>query len=307
MKRNKILFILLAYASAIYSAKAQSYQSVISNKSLWTCIDCNRFGSFEFKRIRKEMMQGDTLIAGLTYKKMYRDTSGTFNWNTAKYICAIREQDKKVYFIYENTNNEQLLYDFTKNTGDSVTVCGLGLNYPNSIKLKIDSISTGIINGIARKTFKFNANGSYHTDEYWYEGLGSSFGFLTPFVSVSDNVFTLKCNVKNDTLYYLANNIGNFLCSPSEPPNSCEYSILATGIYDLPEVMLSIYPNPVKDYIQTETNQEIKEIRIFDAAGHEVKTAKGKTLDISDLKNGFYFITISTQNSRKQTLKFIKV
>jgi hypothetical protein len=238
---------------------------------------------------------------------MYRDTSYTFNWATAKYTCALREQYKKVFIIVPNSSSELLLYDFTKNVGDTVEVYGLGLNYPNSIKLKIDSISSTIINGVARKTYKFNANGSYHTDEYWYEGIGSSFGFLTPFLSVSDNIFSLKCNAKNDTLYYLRNSIGNFLCSPVEPNNSCEYTQIATSINDFSaESSFTIFPNPSNDKINVQTDLKINNIIIFNSIGQEVRTTKNKLIDIYNLEKGFYFIRLTTENNRNGIIKFIK-
>lgn len=224
-------------------------------------------------------------------------------------MCAVREQSKKVFFVPADSSSELLLYDFTKNVGETVEVygylMGLGGN-PEFRSLAIDSISTTIINGVARKTYKFNANGFYHTDEYWYEGIGSSFGFLTPFVSISDNIFTLKCNAKNDTLYYFKNNIGSFLCTSVEPNCSCEYTINATGINDVSIPSLNIFPNPGNDKINIQTDLKIKEIIIFNSIGQEVKTTNDKLIDISNFEKGFYFITLITENNRKSTIKFIK-
>lgn len=199
---------------------------VISNKSIWTSIDCFRFGPIESKLIRKEMMFGDTIINSISYKSLI-ETPRTHLIGKRQNILVPFGNKIKVYCLPKDEIKENLLYDFNLKVGDYVTVVGMGLNYPNPIKLKVDSVSNKIYNGVNRKIFKFNANGSYHTDETWIEGIGSSFGFLTPFLSVSDNIFMLKCNSKNDTLYYLNNNIGNFLCSSAEPPNSCEYSVIS--------------------------------------------------------------------------------
>lgn len=199
---NKVYSTAILCLLSTINIYSQTYHPIISTKSLWTSIDCFKISSIETKSIRKEMMYGDTVILGKTYKKVYRDTSATFNWTKAKYICAVREVNKQIFYIDTNSTTEHLLYDFTKQIGDSVEVLGLGLNYPNKIKLRIDNIFTSTINGIDRKTYQFNANGSYHMLEYWYEGIGSSFGFLTPFHSVSDNQYTLKCNSINDTLFF---------------------------------------------------------------------------------------------------------
>lgn len=305
-KMKKYFTILSIIIWCICGTQAQSYQSVISNKSIWTSIDCFRFGPIESKLIRKEMLFGDTIINSISYKKVYRDTSYSFDWNTAKYTCAIREQDKKVYCLPKDEIKENLLYDFNLKVGDYVTVVGMGLNYPNPIKLKVDSVSNKIYNGVNRKIFKFNANGSYHTDETWIEGIGSSFGFLTPFLSVSDNIFMLKCNSKNDTLYYQNNNIGNFLCSSAEPPNSCEYSVISEVNNNKQFDDLVIFPNPTSDYIYIKTDINDLQYSIYNLLGQ--KLSQGMVINdqiaVSNLLAGVYIIEFNKE-SLKINRKFI--
>jgi Secretion system C-terminal sorting domain len=301
--KKTIVYLFLILTSF---AKAQDYQSVISQKSLWSSIDCFKIGTIEDKKVRKEMMQGDTIIAGLSYKKMYRDASYIFDWATAKYICAVRESDKKVYFVLKGETAEKLLYDFTKNKGDLVEVSSTIFgNRP--VKLKIDSIFTSIINGIPRKTYQFNPNGSYHTLEYWYEGIGSSFGFLTPFISVTDNILTLKCKSKNDTLYYLKNNISNFLCSPNEPSNSCEYTKIATQTNEIQSFSLGFYPNPANDRIYIQENVENLNYSILGIDGKT--TCKGTIehnfIEIQNIPKGLYFVEIKDKYKLLH-FKFVK-
>jgi Secretion system C-terminal sorting domain len=303
----KNIIIIIITIIIHQQCKAQMYQSIISNKAIWTSIDCFVIGTFETKTRRKEMMYGDTTFNNITYKKIYVDTNSTFNWASAKYVCAIREQNKKVYYIHGDTTTELLLYDFTKNVGDSVEIVSLGLNFPNAIKLQIDSISTTIINGVARKTYKFNANGNYHTDEYWYEGIGSSFGFLTPFLSVSDNVYTLKCNAKNDTLYYLQSNMANFLCSASEPFTSCEYLQNPSKIESKKQNTLKIYPNPTNDVLHLSGVLINGWYQIITMQGHVV--AKGNItnnkIEVGFLKAGLYQLVLK-KNKVMIREKFIK-
>lgn len=305
MKKIILLFIVGFFTIKI---NAQQYQSVISRKSLWTSIDCFVLSSIEYKGVRKEMMYGDTIIAGLNYKKMYRDTSATFNWLSAEYLCAIRESNKIVYYVPNDGSGEKILYDYNKTVGDSVEVIGYGLNYPSAIKLKIDSVFITNINGVNRKTYKFNANGSYHTDEYWYEGIGSSFGFLTPFNSVSDNIFTLKCNSKNDTLFFLLDNIGNFLCSPNEPSNNCEYAHIPTSVNEIKNsTYFDFFPNPVEDEFNIACSEKINNIQLYSLEGKsENYTLTNSIINIHELSSGIYFLVIETEKG-KLTKKLIKL
>jgi len=305
MKNLIILFIFFPFAASIILA--QNEHSIISEKSIWTSIDCFRIGTFESKMVRKEMMSGDTIINGIAYKKIYRDTSPVFNWNTDIYTCAIRESNRKVYYIAKDELKENLLYDFSKNAGEYVEVIGLGLNYPNPIRLKVDSVSIKNINGVNRKIMKFNANGSYHTDEIWIEGIGSSFGFLTPFVSVSDNYFQLKCCSKNDTLYYLNSQIGNFLCSPSEPQNQCEYTVIAHS-NEQEWMDLSILPNPANDFLNIKTNIDGLTYTIYNSIGQKIlfSNLQDDKISTTDLPSGIYIITFEKGQKRK-SLKMVVV
>jgi len=293
MKTHLCIVVMVAFTNLV---SAQDGHSILSTKSIWTSIDCFKIGTTEFKTVRKETMFGDTTIDGLAYKKVYRDTSVAFNWATAQYVCAVREANKLVYYVPNDGSGEKLLYDFSKSQGDSVEVVGLHLNYPTPIKLRIDSVFTQTINGVARRTYKFTANGAYHTEEYWYDGIGSSFGFLTPFLSVSDNIFTLKCNAKNDTLYFLKDNIGNFLCSAGEPANNCEYNAMPTGI-DVPSGGgLDIYPNPTSDklYVKTEMSNAIYILYGLDGRSVVNGTLPVSGIDIKHVPTGLYFLLVES-------------
>lgn len=83
--KNK-LFAAIICILATYSTNAQTYQSVISNKSIWTNIDSFSLGVFTIKTIRKEMMQGDTIILGQTYKKI--EIHQAFLTGLPLYICV---------------------------------------------------------------------------------------------------------------------------------------------------------------------------------------------------------------------------
>lgn len=79
------------------------------------------------------------------------------------------------------------------------------------------------------------------------------------------------------------------------------------GVNDNVKNQLTFYPNPVKEVLMISSNElETKSLTIFDVLGRSVKSVKNaedvKSIDVSNLKAGVYFI--SSENSK--AYKFIK-
>tara|TARA_B110000240_G_C13507511_1_gene457170 strand:+ start:284 stop:4414 length:4131 start_codon:yes stop_codon:yes gene_type:complete len=67
-----------------------------------------------------------------------------------------------------------------------------------------------------------------------------------------------------------------------------------------------IYPNPTKDYLVIETECIITEVRVIDAQARVVDVlVKGKTINVSGIANGLYFVEVYTDKGlvRKQFVK----
>lgn len=67
-----------------------------------------------------------------------------------------------------------------------------------------------------------------------------------------------------------------------------------------------LYPNPVKDILHF--SEEISTVKITDLSGKAVKqiTTSGKSLDVSKLPKGVYFITLITKTGKVISKRFIK-
>lgn len=80
----------------------------------------------------KYFVNGDTLIEGRTYFKLYKN--GFLYLETPveirnKYMGALRDSANRFYYIKENENSESLLYNFDAKAGESICPdCG-GMNY----------------------------------------------------------------------------------------------------------------------------------------------------------------------------------
>jgi len=87
---------------------------------------------------------------------------------------------------------------------------------------------------------------------------------------------------------------------------SFDGSILTNS--DFQKNRISIYPNPMKDFINLISSDVISSLTIFNISGKSVfkiKNSIPSQLDISELESGIYFIRIET-NYSIETLKIIK-
>ena len=73
------------------------------------------------------------------------------------------------------------------------------------------------------------------------------------------------------------------------------------------KVDIKIYPNPVKDYINIETNEVIYKSEVYNIAGNLLKSnnSSSKNIDITTLPIGNYVMKIYLKN-KIESIKFIK-
>lgn len=69
----------------------------------------------------------------------------------------------------------------------------------------------------------------------------------------------------------------------------------------------NVYPNPAKNQLFVETEMNVEEISVYDTFGRLMTTVNGqqKTVDVSELNNGVYFVRIKS-NNEVITRQFIK-
>ena len=78
-----------------------------------------------------EYFSGDTLIGGVMYKKLFRH----FIWNERiEYVCAFRENERKVFCVENGQSGESIIYDFNLEKGDK-------LGFPNNETIVVDAVS----------------------------------------------------------------------------------------------------------------------------------------------------------------------
>lgn len=173
-------------------------------------------------------IDGDTVIGGKSWKKVYN----TF-WGTApSYYSAIRDEGRKVYAIAKGSTKPRLLYDFGLKKGDKVK-CGMEgtafqclidkgeqpdtlYGFPQTFSLRLESIDTIEVRGTnyRRLTFKMldalgtlimntkNGDLSFMDDIVWIEGIGSCYGPFSPWQPLLPQGVIYQKYMKNNTTIF---------------------------------------------------------------------------------------------------------
>jgi hypothetical protein len=214
-------------------------------------------------------VNGDTLINGFTYVKIFKKGNYTFNWFSSPPVppgctgafsyldtipaCYLRSDNKQVFILPNLGASEALLYDFDLAPGDT-----LPLTYNNFEPFitvaTIDSLYTPY--GYRKR---FILAGTTWSNEL-LEGIGHTRGFLEPLSVPLECGFDLICYSLNDTAWYPVNGPG------------CELNV---GLQETNTLLntVNLYPNPFHDYatISWKGNNKNVSIGIYNPEGKMVK------------------------------------
>src|SRR5690554_7001290 len=67
----------------------------------------------------------------------------------------------------------------------------------------------------------------------------------------------------------------------------------------------SIYPNPATDILNIQTNEEIKQVVVYNIQGRKLIQEATSVLNITTLSSGMYLLELHTANGTA-TIKFVK-
>ena len=122
-----------------------------------------------------QSIRDNITLDGVDYKLVWTEDV----YDSKRIAGAVREEDKRVYFrrkIEQNYQEEVLLYDFNLMVGDTVTVNWMGqqLMVLEESEVEVDGTMRRQL-GLGRYSVGYPPT---EVDEYWIEGVGSTFGFL---------------------------------------------------------------------------------------------------------------------------------
>lgn len=112
---------------------------------------------------------------------------------------------------------------------------------------------------------------------------------ITTFISTGNT--SLTCIEVDDVAYADAN-----FSKPASAAFATDCSTLSVGSFN--SNSFSIYPNPVENNININTTFNIEKITVFDVNGKQItENSNSKSLNISSLKQGVYFVKIKSNSS----------
>ena len=224
---------------------------------------------------------GDTLIAGQVYSEVWRErVVNGCNFIGSGYAGAIRNDTiaKQVMLVPPDSTNEQLLFDFSAEVGDTIHAYRGGSLIETQVVATIDSV---LILGSYRR--QWNLINDLGEEEHIIEGVGSTTGFVERINYVDSETYLNCLSVDSAALY-------------EDQPGSCS---IHYGLEELPtKARLNLYPNPATGSItiRTEPGMDKSDLHVLDLSGRLVLslTLRGteQKIDVSNLSPGMYAVDL---------------
>ena len=301
---KKGLFTLILFCSICFShAQIWVQPNAIWHYDYWT------IGSKGFVKIEHV---GDSLIQNKT-TMVLQSTWFDFQVNEfgTWFLSGIEIGDTNYVYaegdtiFYLQNNQFYKLFDFSKGIGDSYYIGTTdGGEFCNTTSTaEVSNV------GIDNLGYQFLTLSSPPTSDLRmeYGNYNSRFGgggFLFPqryyncdsMAIIDFPIYTFKC-FQDDGLFF----------NPSG--EDCEYMLTHLGLEGLKEENGGIYPNPTNNLLYFSDNFDIIEINIMDTKGNLIfKENKkfAKSLDVSFLNTGMYFLIIKGANNENIKYRFVK-
>jgi|GEM_PF-6909194 hypothetical protein len=199
----------------------------------------------------------------------------------------IREENGKIYTrTSQNSDEEQMIYDFNIDEGDTFVFSLYGGSY---IVYRVDSVNVN--DNLLKRLYLKGISDENICDE-WIEGVGSvNYPLLYPFQSISMHAYGKLLCVKQ-------NNVTAFM---NPQYNTCYIPFM--NLESVDNTSIKIYPTLVKDniYVVSDNNKPM-DISFVNISGHRTKTIRtngSKEIDISSLPSGIYNVIINKTHSQK--------
>ena len=215
MINAKRMFLGVLMLAATCSATAQvavPYRPLLKEGKVWKCLeisegvgskyDGEKINIYEWVVTFDLRIDGDTVIDGQSYKKVYRDDicedekttypNGETTTNhknigtTTLYTEFLREEGKKVYARRADANKEYLLYDFTLKAGDLLPS---SMQHSGSYS-RISIIDIVLAQGQFFRRYHLQPRVNANYVPMWIEGVGHPGGIFES-VIMSNNAKTV--------------------------------------------------------------------------------------------------------------------
>ena len=307
MKINLLLFALL-FSTTLFGqtpAYFDNNQEWLSSYSFYSpgLTDCVQNSTYA------DYVNGDTLIGGITYTKIGRRTFTAYFpmssapcspdwWGDVPSHRILRQSNDSIFEYSTQNNTEELLISYNLNVGDVFSPTSyININYT------VQQIDTIVLNGQNHRGFSVDTINDYRVIEgvghYSYENGGflNNWGFW----GGMDQVTALNCYAQNGTTYW---------SHPNITLGSCNYlhDLSVDNLDDMNQLLL--FPNPVSELINIESQFNINSIKIMSLNGTVIREQESslgiKSVNVNDLSQGSYLIIVQDVEGRRSIRRFQK-
>lgn len=303
LKQLHILIILLLLAAGTF---AQSHRFADSTAQ-WNVLE-TQYGfctciSWQTNVYR---VTGDTTLNSRNYQVVnFNSQSTQYPLQQNGYYYLRQDTAGKVYGLINADSAEYLIYDFSKQAGDSF-ITNLPLNWHGEIKIMIDSTAV-IFEGLTRKTQYVTLTTSLGVlKDVFVEGIGAINGFFAApgieYTIYDGPDYTLLCFSEQANLVYH---------NPSY--NTCTFDSTWLSINEtLTKNTVQVYPNPSSNVITVALTEPYQQatFTLTDLTGsvllQQTLTAKQTLVDITGIATGAYIYNITVSNQPAITGKLYK-
>jgi hypothetical protein len=280
-------FIISFHFSPVHSIP-QDYHSLVVENAQWQVI-WTPDSPHSWPDKTGWLLRGDTVINGTHYKKLYHRHFENEHSNVIdqEYLCSyLREvvSERKVYHLDTGSywcpsgcnfpDQEYLLFDFSVQVGDTSYICMLTQYWPADV---LREITQDAMFGEIRNVYHYAmANAPL------IEGIGSGAGLMEPTIMYTGSEY-----------YFLFD-----YCRGTDE----ECGVLFTNVDEnYLKNDFSIFPNPASNLIRIQVNENRmnsfeRKLTVSDVYGRCVRevnsSAEELSIDISDLSEGMYLITL---------------
>ena len=71
-------------------------------------------------------------------------------------------------------------------------------------------------------------------------------------------------------------------------------STMVLGVEGVPDVRISVWPNPANGFVNVEASQPVRLVEVLDLAGRKVCSAHGAAVDLGGMPAGVYILRCTT-------------
>ncbi|MDD5569709.1 MAG: T9SS type A sorting domain-containing protein [Bacteroidales bacterium] len=287
MRNNYLIYLIFFIGFLLFVNKPSNAQYIktIDTDKLWNYYDCYAGPPPHYTKLYR--FTSDTIING---KKYYipESTQDSINWYRENYSYREEDSTKRIFLLYND--NEGLIYDFSLNTGDSVTILNTLFGGGQPLTIHVISIDSVQIDGSYRKII--NTDNGYK----WIEGVGDKMGLYNPGSQMTGVCLSLVCYYENDSLKYV------------NPDHGSCFQIFA-GISEKENKEEILLKNTENNIYVLQANTQFKEILLYNILGEKLKSyfpfSNQYKIDLSSFDSGVYLLSIILSNELLN-LKIIK-